>query len=215
MKRFQETYILHIFICRGLNPRNGEDLKVRNMNFVDAADIPLEQYEDDNDASGEDTQEDEENNEEPRRKRGKDRSYSQTHAFSNVDEFQGSEIYTELNQQMTRNNKSENKDYKIDTFVCGYFKKRGWKACPRALRVGYSKTSQDVIVWEAADSDHQHEVDADHATLVNYNWTSSQEEVIHRHMEAKTKRNELIRKELRDKNLLNGAGKLPTVAQVS
>ena len=48
------------------------------MNFVDAADIPLEQYEDDNDASGEDTQEDEENNEEPRRKRGKDRSYSQT-----------------------------------------------------------------------------------------------------------------------------------------
>ena len=28
------------------------------MNFVDAADIPLEQYEDDNDASGEDTQED-------------------------------------------------------------------------------------------------------------------------------------------------------------
>ena len=102
------------------------------MNFVDAADIPLEQYEDDNDASGEDTQEDEENNEEPRRKRGKDRSYSQTHAFSNVDEFQGSEIYTELNQQMYRNNKSENKDYKIDTFVCGYFKKRGWKACPRA-----------------------------------------------------------------------------------
>ena len=72
------------------------------MNFVDAADIPLEQYEDDNEASGEDTQEDEENNEEPRRKRGKDRSYSQTHAFSNVDEFQGSEIYTELNQQMTR-----------------------------------------------------------------------------------------------------------------
>ena len=185
------------------------------MNFVDAADIPLEQYEDDNDASGEDTQEDEENNEEPRRKRGKDRSYSQTHAFSNVDEFQGSEIYTELNQQMTRNNKSENKDYKIDTFVCGYFKKRGWKACPRALRVGYSKTSQDVIVWEAADSDHQHEVDADHATLVNFNWTSSQEEVIHRHMQAKTKRNELILKELRDKNLLNGAGKLPTVAQVS
>ena len=185
------------------------------MNFVDAADIPLEQYEDDNEASGEDTQEDEENNEEPRRKRGKDRSYSQTHAFSNVDEFQGSEIYTELNQQMTRNNKSENKDYKIDTFVCGYFKKRGWKACPRAFRVGYSKTSQDVIVWEAADSDHQHEVDADHATLVNFNWTSSQEEVIHRHMEAKTKRNELIRKELRDKNLLNGAGKLPTVAQVS
>ena len=46
------------------------------MNFVDAADIPLEQYEDDNDASGEDTQEDEENNEEPRRKRGKDRSYT-------------------------------------------------------------------------------------------------------------------------------------------
>ena len=84
------------------------------MNFVDAADIPLEQYEDDNEASGEDTQEDEENNEEPRRKRGKDRSYSQTHAFSNVDEFQGSEIYTELNQQMTRNNKSENKDYKIE-----------------------------------------------------------------------------------------------------
>ena len=28
------------------------------MNFVDAADIPLEQYEDDNEASGEDTQED-------------------------------------------------------------------------------------------------------------------------------------------------------------
>ena len=46
------------------------------MNFVDAADIPLEQYEDDNEASGEDTQEDEENNEEPRRKRGKDRSYT-------------------------------------------------------------------------------------------------------------------------------------------
>ena len=35
------------------------------MYFVDAADIPLEQYEDDNEASGEDTQEDEENNEEP------------------------------------------------------------------------------------------------------------------------------------------------------
>ena len=92
------------------------------MNFVDAADIPLEQYEDDNDASGEDTQEDEENNEEPRRKRGKDRSYTQTHAFSNIDELQGGEICTELNQQMYRNNKSENKDYKIDTFVCGYFK---------------------------------------------------------------------------------------------
>ena len=35
------------------------------MNFVDAADIPLEQHADENDASGEDTQEDEENNEEP------------------------------------------------------------------------------------------------------------------------------------------------------
>ena len=76
MKRFQETYILHLFICRGLKPRNGEDLKVKNMNFVDAADIPLEQHADENDASGEDIQENEENNEEPRRKRGKDRSYT-------------------------------------------------------------------------------------------------------------------------------------------
>ena len=59
MKRFQETYILHLFICRGLKPRNGEDLKVKNMNFVDAADIPLEQHADENDASVEDTQEDE------------------------------------------------------------------------------------------------------------------------------------------------------------
>ena len=46
------------------------------MNFVDAADIPLEQHADENDASGEDIQENEENNEEPRRKRGKDRSYT-------------------------------------------------------------------------------------------------------------------------------------------
>ena len=63
------------------------------MNFVDDADIPLEQHADENEASAEDTQENEDNNEETRRERGKDRSYTQTHAFSNVDEFQSSEIY--------------------------------------------------------------------------------------------------------------------------
>ena len=42
-----------------------------------------------------------------------------------------------------------------------------------------------------------------------------QEEVVRRHMEAKVKRNILILRELRAKNLVNGAGKLPTQAQVS
>ena len=89
--------------------------------------------------------------------------------INRLDLFLSGEIITEVNQQMNRNNKSENQDYRIDTFVCCYFKKRGWKDCPRAVR----------------------------------------------HMQAKTKRNELILKELREKHLLNGAGKLPTVAQVS
>ena len=91
--------------------------------------------------------------------RGKDKIWSQIDRFANNDQYKGSEIYTKLTAEMTRNNKYNTEDYHIDVYVCKHFKKRGWKSCPRSVRVGYSRTSSDIFVWEAADSEHQHEQD--------------------------------------------------------
>ena len=186
------------------------------MDIIDAADILPEQRPDENEASGEETEEEEEENvEEPRRRRGKERSWDQIGSFSTVAEFKSSEIHTELTAQMTRNNKHPNKEeeFQYDTYVCAYFRKRGWKSCPKTVRVGYSQTSQDIVVW-STDNEHQHELDPDYDTTINFRWTAEQEEVVRRHLQARHKRNALILRELREKNLVNGAGKLPTVAQV-
>ena len=145
--------------------------------------------------------------------RGKDKIWSQIDRFANNDQYKGSEIYTKLTAEMTRNNKYNTEDYQIDVYVCKHFKKRGWKSCPRSVRVGYSRTSSEIFVWEAADSEHQHEQDPDFDTAGNFNWTAGQAEVVRKHMHMHMRLN-LILNELRVNNLVNGGGKLPTLAQV-
>ena len=202
-----------------------------NLNIIDAADIVREDP-DENDENGEEEDEEEEEEEQVvKRRRGKDRSWNHIASFPNMEQFKETEIYASLKTEMKRNNRHETEDYHLEIFVCRFFRKAGWKLCPRTIRVGYSTTSQDIVVWETDDNEHQHEEDPNFDTGINYHWTAGftylfvicysfifvidQEEVVRRHMEAKVKRNILILRELRAKNLVNGAGKLPTQAQVS
>ena len=188
---------------------------MENIILQDAADLPL-QPQGENENNGDDETEEEEEvdvEEGAKAKRGKDKSWIQIGHFANNDQYKGSEIYTKLTAEMTRNNKYNTEDYHIDVYVCKHFKKRGWKSCPRSVRVGYSRTSSEIFVWEAADSEHQHEQDPHFDTAGNFNWTAGQAEVVRQHMHMHMRLN-LILNELRVKNLINGGGKLPTLAQV-
>ena len=189
---------------------------MENIILQDAADLPL-QPQGENENNGDDETEEEEEvdvEEGAKAKRGKDKSWIQIGHFANNDQYKGSEIYTEMTAEMIRNNNYDAEEYQNDVFFCKFYKKRGWKSCPRRVRVGYSQTSSEIFVWEVEDSEHQHEEDPDFDTPVNFNWTAEQAEVVKRHLPSKFKRNNLILNELRANNLVNGAGKFPTLAQV-
>ena len=198
-----------------------------DINLQDAADIELEERADDVDGDGEDTEtddvdgdgndtetEEDEENEEPKRKRGKDREWKDLASFPNKEEFRASEIHIELSTEMTRHNKYLGKDCLNHLYVCRYYKKPGWKRCNRAVRVGFAQSSFEIFVWESED-EHKHEKEEGYATPVNYHWTPEQCQVIHRHIQSKSKRINLILRELRDENLVNGTGLLPTKLQVA
>ena len=77
----------------------------------------------------------------------------------------------------------------------------------------FPQTSDEVHVYSTED-DHVHEVDDAHQTKTNYHWTAPQEDVIRRCLKTHVKSNKLILRELRESNMLNGDGRLPTAAQV-
>ena len=183
-------------------------------NLEDAADLEPEVPGDEGDVET-DTEEDEENEEdEEKRRRGKDRDWKEVASFPNKEQFRASEIHIELSAEMTRHNIHKGETLHTHLYVCRYYKKRGWKRCDRAVRVGFSQSGDDIVVWET-DDEHKHEVQPDFATPVNYSWTSEQCQVIRRHIQARSKRTNLILRELRDQNLVNGAGLLPTKDQVA
>ena len=146
--------------------------------------------------------------------RGKDRVWKELASFPNTDQFIASDIYSELSAEMTRHNIYKGKDCHSHLYVCRYFKKQGWKRCHRAVRVGFSQTSFEIFVWGTNDQ-HTHEEEPGFATPVNYHWTPEQCQAIHRHIQFRSTRINLILQELRDQNLVNGAGLLPTKDQVA
>ena len=187
-----------------------------DINPQDTADIELEERADDVEGDGEETEEteEEEEDEEPKKRRGKDREWKELASFPNKEQFRASEIHIELSAEMTRQNIYKGEDCHNHLYVCRYFKKQGWKRCHRAVRVGFSQTSFDIFVCET-DGGHIHEEEPGFATPVNYHWTPEQCQVIRRHIQARSKRINLILRELRDQNLVNGTGLLPTKDQVA
>ena len=126
------------------------------MNIIDAADILRE---DENEDIGEEDEEEEvdeeEGDQEPKRRRGKDRVWNQIGSFANMDQWKGSDICADVTNEMTRNTQHDTFDYHFDVFVCHYSRKHGWKPCPRIVRVGFSTTSQEIVVWENEGGHHQ------------------------------------------------------------
>ena len=149
----------------------------------------------------------------PKRKRGKDRDWKQVECFSNKDLYEASEIHTKITSQMHLRSTYKTQDNTNVLYACSYFRKRGWKPCQRALRVSFSQTSMDILVLETDDA-HVHEKDPDFGTNTYYRWTEAQEGLIRLYLKTKTKSNKVILRDLRDQNLVNGQGKLPTAAQV-
>ena len=185
-----------------------------DINLQDAAELGVEDTGDEGDVeTGTETEEDEEN-EEPMRRRGKDKDWKEVASFPDKEQYRASEIHNEISSEMTRHNKYRGEDFLIHLHVCRYYKRAGWKRCDRSVRVGFSQTSHDIVVWETDDG-HNHEEEPEFATPVNYHWTEQQCEVIRRHIQARSKRTNMILKELRDKNLTNGAGILPSKDQVA
>ena len=139
------------------------------MNIIDAADILRE---DENEDIGEEDEEEEvdeeEGDQEPKRRRGKDRVWNQIGSFANMDQWKGSDICADVTNEMTRNTQHDTFDYHFDVFVCHYSRKHGWKPCPRIVRVGFSTTSQEIVVWENEGGHHQHEEDPNFETGTNY-----------------------------------------------
>ena len=185
-----------------------------DVNLQDTADVEVEDLADEGDVETQTETEEEEEDEEPKRRRGKDRVWKEVASFPNKEQFRASEIHVELSAEMTRQNIYKGEDRHTHLYVCRYFKKHGWKRCHRAVRVEFSQTAFDIVVCETDDS-HIHEEEPGFATPVNYHWTSEQCQVIRRHIQARSKRANLILRELRDKNLVNGAGLLPSKDQVA
>ena len=146
--------------------------------------------------------------------RGKDRVWRELASFPNTDQFRASDIQIELSSEMTRHTIYKGEDCHNHLYDCRYFKKKGWKRCHRAVRVGFSQNSFEIFVWET-DDQHIHEEEPGFVTPVNYHWTPEQCQAIRRHIQFRSTRINLILQELRDQNLVNGTGLLPTKDQVA
>ena len=185
-----------------------------DLNLQDAAHIvPGEEdyngHGDEGDTSGSEGEEEAQ----PKRRRGKDLKWKQIASFPSSDLYKGSEIFTELNSQMSRKRVTPAGNSKIEWFECLYSRKRGYKKCPKMYKASFPQSSDEVFVYSTED-DHVHEEDNAHQTKTNYHWTASQEDVIRRCIKTHVKSNKLILRELRESNMVNADGRLPTAAQV-
>ena len=194
-----------------------------DFNLQDAADLAeagrhegAEEEHEQHLEQGSDEENDEEDDEEnaPKKRRGKDREWKLTANFANQDIYKDSDIYTEIKSEMYRNRNWNTEDSRVELYLCNYSRKAGYKSCPRLFRVEYSHTSLDIFVYGTED-EHQHEEDPEYQTNLNYRWTEAQEEVIHQHLRTGGKSNKIIWRQLRDDNLTNASGRLPTLEQVA
>ena len=186
-----------------------------DLNLQDAAHIvPGEEdfigHGDEGDTSGDSEGEEEA---QPKRRRGKDLKWKQIASFPSSDHYKGSDIFTELNSQMSRKRVTAAGNSKIEWFECLYSRKRGYKKCPKMYKASFPQSSDEVYVYSTED-DHDHEEDDAHQTKTNYHWTALQEDVIRRCIKTHVKSNKLILRELRESNMVNADGRLPTATQV-
>ena len=187
-----------------------------DLNLQDAAEI--QQDEEDHDGGGDegdtaDSEEEVEVEAQPKRRRGKDLLWKHFASFSSNDLYKDSEIFTELKSQMSRKRITKEGNSRIEWFYCLYANKRGYKKCPKVYKVAFPQTSYEVFVY-STDDDHFHEEDDTHQTKTNYRWTEAQEAVIRRCIKTNVTRNKLIVRELRESNLVNASGCLPSADQV-
>ena len=196
-----------------------------DLRLLDAADIPREEVEegvddeeetggDTNEDTGEETGEEEENVTGHKRKRGKDREWKEHSSFPSKEHYQASEIFAEIKSQMTRNRVQSLPNSRHELFACRHAKKSGWMPCKKVYKVVYPHTSFEIVVYETEDI-HVHEEDPKSHTKDYYHWTEAQVAVIRRYLKTKVSRNKLILRELRDEGLVNGSGRLPTLAQAN
>ena len=83
----------------------------------------------------------------------------------------------------------------------------------KMYKASFPQSSDEVYVYSTED-DHDHEEDDAHQTKTNYHWTALQEDVIRRCIKTHVKSNKLILRELRESNMVNADGRLPTATQV-
>lgn len=193
-----------------------------DLPFLDAAEILGRRWEREEGRDESETEEEEEEEEEgeedeeegqPKQRRGKDREWKEIASFASNDLYKESELFTELNSQMTRRKESKEGNTKFEWFICREARRKGRMKCPRVLKVGFPQWSHEVVVY-GTDDDHQHGEDEGHQTKTYYHWTDAQEAVIRRCIKNKVFKNNLILRELRELNLTNATGLLPNTSQV-
>ena len=149
-----------------------------------------------------------------RRRRGKDIEWEEMVNFKNNQEFEGSEVKAEIDEFMTKRKEWKTTWAINQNFTCKFQNKKGFKSCPRQLKVCLISTCFKVAVFSNME-EHSHAEDLDHVTAVNYHWTGPQLEIIENFIKFGGKNNnKVILEQLRIKGLCNGSGKLPTCAQV-
>ena len=117
-----------------------------DLPFLDAAEILGRRWEREEGRDESETEEEEEEEEEgeedeeegqPKQRRGKDREWKEIASFASNDLYKESELFTELNSQMTRRKESKEGNTKFEWFICREARRKGRMKCPRVLKVGF------------------------------------------------------------------------------
>ena len=147
-------------------------------------------------------------------RRGKDVPLYEIADFKDNDEFKDSEIKAEIDEFMTRRKIWKTDFANNESYYCKYNNKRGFKQCPRQLKICFVSTCHKIVVFSNME-DHCHEEDLSHVTKTNYHWTSRQIAVIENHIKYTGKNNnKIILAQLKEEGLTNGGCQYPTLAQV-
>ena len=84
---------------------------------------------------------------EGRRRRGKDFEWEEMVNFKNNHEFEGSEMKAEIVELMTKRKEWKTSWAINQNFTCKFLKKKGFKSCPRQLKVCLISTCFKIVVF--------------------------------------------------------------------
>lgn len=131
------------------------------------------------------------------RLRGSNIDWTELQAFENIQTFEASDVFNELETQFSKSRSRENRYGDVSFYRCKYSRKVGFIPCPYKLRVIFPADQSGVVVQGIEGvNNHEHREDPD---LVddghNYRWSDVMTRVVLEGLQA-NKRPDRIMKDL-------------------